>query len=177
MCSCTSLLEGWFSLFLNKGLLPSSASSCIDSASSPSTSSIGALSSSTGANVGLTEPVPIIVSRAGAGPQRPTSIASAGLFTHKSSIDTLRSRRRFVICPVLLFLTKALSSPKVDLISSLCDLGNAQERTLHWANFPDDPAALSFIRSAGHRRFASRRDGISSCALGRSSLTFRKNWA
>ena len=55
-------------------------------------------------------------SRASTRPQRgpaseelDTSIASAGLFTHKSSIQTPRSRRRFAICPVI---TKALSWPK-----------------------------------------------------------------
>ena len=48
---------------------------------------------------------------------------------------------------------------QVDLISSLCDLGNAQKRTLHWANFPDDPEALSLFRSASHRPLASRTDG------------------
>ena len=33
MCSCTSWLEGWFSLFLGRSLFPSSAPSCIDSSS------------------------------------------------------------------------------------------------------------------------------------------------
>ena len=61
MCACTSWLEGWFSLFLNKGLLPSSASSCIDSSSPLSPSSIGALFSSTGAHSGLAGTSPIAV--------------------------------------------------------------------------------------------------------------------
>ena len=171
MCSCTSWREGWFSLFLNRDLLPTSASSCIDSSSPPSPSSMGALSSSTGANSGLTGTGPIVVTVVPAqvlsGPSSENStpsIASAGLSTHKSSIHTLRSRRRFLICPVLLFLTKALSSPEVDLISSLCDFGNAQERTLHWASFPDNPAALSLIRWASRRPLTSRTDGILPCA-------------
>ena len=48
---------------------------------------------------------------------------------------------------------------QADLISSLCDFGNAQERTRHLANFQDDPAALTLIRSPSHRPLASLKDG------------------
>ena len=68
---------------------------------------------------------------------------------------------RFVICPCLVVLDEGPVLAQVDLIRSLCDLGNAQETTLHWANFPDDTAALSLIRSASHRPLTSRTDGIS----------------
>ena len=53
--------EGCLSLFLNRGFLPSSASSCIDSSSLPSPYTIGALSSSTGANSGLAGTGPVVV--------------------------------------------------------------------------------------------------------------------
>ena len=66
--------------------------------------------------------------------------------------------------PRLVVLDKGLVLTKVDLISSLCDLGNTQERTLHWANFPDDPAALSSSVRPVTDLSPSRRDGISSCA-------------
>ena len=71
----------------------------------------------------------------------------------------------------LVVFDEGLVLAQTDLISRTCDLGNAQERTLHWANFPDDPAALSLLRSASHRLLASRRDGISSCAS--EDLTLR----
>ena len=64
----------------------------------------------------------------------------------------------------LAVLAERLVLVQVDLISSLCDLGNAQEKPLHWANFPDPPAALSLIRSASHRPLASCRGEISLCA-------------
>ena len=79
--------------------------------------------------------------------------------------------------PRLVFLDKGLVLAQVDLISSICNLGNAQERALHCANFPDDPAALSFIRSAGHRPLTSRRSGIFPLRHGRSFLTLRLNWS
>ena len=62
------------------------------------------------------------------------------------------SRRRFVICSTFLFSSLVLA--QVELTSSLCDPGSAQERTLHWANLPDDPTVLSLIRSASHRPLA-----------------------
>ena len=48
---------------------------------------------------------------------------------------------------------------------------------LHWAKFPDDPAALSLIRSASHRPLASRKDGISPCASKDLSLNLSLNSA
>ena len=50
----------------------------------------------------------------------------------------------FVICPVFVVLDEGFVFVQVDLNSGLCDLGNAQDRTLHWANFPDDPVVLGF---------------------------------
>ena len=177
MSSCTSWLEGWFAYFLDKGHLPFSAPSCIGSSSPPSPSASGALSSSTDDRSHRRH------NRAVASPQRPslckldTSIyVSWSLYQqikhpHVALSTEACDLRRLAV------LDEGLVFTRVDLISSSCDFGNAHERMLHWAKFPDDPAALSLIRSASHRPLASRKDGISPCASKDLSLNLSLNSA
>ena len=118
MCTCTSWLEGWFSLFLNRGLLPSSAPDQL---------------------------VPTVVL------QEPVPLSSESCRRRSSAAQPLKTRHipcvSWSLYPQVKHPHVALSTEVyVDLISSHFDLGNAQERTLHWANLPDDPAALSLIR-------------------------------
>ena len=72
----------------------------------------------------------------------------AQVLSGPASENSTHPLRQLEVCdlPRIVVLDEGLVLAQVDLISSLCDFGNAQERTLHWANFPDNPAALSSVR-------------------------------
>ena len=154
-------------LLPEQGLLPSSASSCIDSSSPPSPTSIVHSPHQLVPTVVLQEPVP-----SSSQPCRRKSSAAQPLKTRHihcvswslyPQVKHPHVALSTEVCdlPRLVVLDKAFFLAQVDLISSLCDLGNAQKKTLHWANFPDDPAALSLIHSASHRPLASRGNWMS----------------
>ena len=164
MSSCTS----WFSLFLNRGV----------SSSPPSPPPLVHSPHQLVPTLVLQEPVPLSC-------QRRSSAAQPLKTRHIHCVSWSpypKVKHPYValsteVCdlPRLVVLDEGLVLAQVDLISSLCDLGNAQERTLYWTNFPDDSAALPLIRSASHGPLASRRDRISPLRLGRSFLTSRPN--
>ena len=103
------------------------------------------VSSSTGANSGLTGAGPIVIAAVPAQVSNgPASENSTHPLRQLLSLPTNQASTRCVldeVCdlPRLVVLDKGLVLAQVDLISSLRDLGN-----------PDDPAALSLTRSASH---------------------------
>ena len=108
----------------------------------PSPSSIGALSSPTGANNGLTRPVPSSSQQC----WRRSSAAQPLKTRHIHSVSeslypqvkhphvALSTEVRDL--PRLVFLFKGFVLAQVDLISGICGLRNAQERTLHTTDLP-----------------------------------------
>ena len=162
MCSCTSLLEGWFSLFMKRVFSLPRPRPALTHLLLPRHPPLVHSPHQLVPTVVLQEPDPSSSHscrrRSSAAQPLKTRLYPQDKHPHVALSTEVRD------LPCLVVLDKGLVLAQVDLISSLCDLGNARERTLHWANFPDDPAALSLIRSASHRLLTSRRDGISPCA-------------